>query len=376
MSETRKTIPVSQLQRAALNSAQTSPAAAATSSVITGQISTALKKGPTGGGGSNLGEQSTPRAVRKQANPVKQTVLATSSIAAKISTPLSANMGPRPSKYINPPPPPLIPTVPAVTHAVTATKQIQTNNSNTVGRNVFQLSTTVSPKTNTATATNGTTTIHGPQKPKGETTTTITTTTLKKPTTTTTITATVKPEIDSPLTQTASSESSSDDSSSDSSGSSDESEVEEIQKKKDPDFATSVTPVIDSEIPGPSSGTAKRGRGRPRLSVVTPRPAKQPKLGNQRAKSTPRKKSERVPKPPVIFSPDTARGVRPGVKRRGRGCGGCPGCRREDCGKCNYCKDKTKFGGPGKKKQRCSMRTCLNFVSTATHLFNPQITTD
>ena len=51
------------------------------------------------------------------------------------------------------------------------------------------------------------------------------------------------------------------------------------------------------------------------------------------------------------------------AKRRGRGCGGCPSCLRDDCGICRYCKDKPKFGGLGKKKQRCALRICSNFVS-------------
>ena len=52
----------------------------------------------------------------------------------------------------------------------------------------------------------------------------------------------------------------------------------------------------------------------------------------------------------------------PVIKRkRGARCGNCPGCVREDCGKCDFCKDKPKFGGPGKKKQRCKLRTCSNF---------------
>ncbi len=33
---------------------------------------------------------------------------------------------------------------------------------------------------------------------------------------------------------------------------------------------------------------------------------------------------------------------------------------RDDCGKCVFCKDKVKFGGPGKKKQRCLLRSCVN----------------
>jgi len=48
-------------------------------------------------------------------------------------------------------------------------------------------------------------------------------------------------------------------------------------------------------------------------------------------------------------------------KLRGTRCGRCEGCKRDDCAKCVFCKDKPKFGGPGKKKQRCKMRICTNF---------------
>ena len=157
----------------------------------------------------------------------------------------------------------------------------------------------------------------------------------------------------------SSSDSSSDDSSSDSSGSSgDESDNKEEK---------SVVPVkVDSAVPGPS-GVARRGRprGRPRLGTSTPRTSKQAiaTIKDQKARTTPRKRSGRIPKPAVVFSPDIAGGKAALPKRRGRGCGGCPGCLQEDCGKCNYCKDKTKFGGPGRKKQRCALRVCANFVS-------------
>ena len=30
-----------------------------------------------------------------------------------------------------------------------------------------------------------------------------------------------------------------------------------------------------------------------------------------------------------------------------------------DCGECKFCLDKRKFGGPGKLKKRCELRTCL-----------------
>ena len=40
-------------------------------------------------------------------------------------------------------------------------------------------------------------------------------------------------------------------------------------------------------------------------------------------------------------------------------CGSCQGCRTlTDCGKCTMCRDKTKFGGPGVKKQKCELRWC------------------
>ena len=45
-------------------------------------------------------------------------------------------------------------------------------------------------------------------------------------------------------------------------------------------------------------------------------------------------------------------------------CGHCENCLlQRDCGKCKMCLDKKKFGGPGKKKQRCIMRKCKNIKS-------------
>ena len=41
---------------------------------------------------------------------------------------------------------------------------------------------------------------------------------------------------------------------------------------------------------------------------------------------------------------------------RMRRCGNCRGCRIEDCGKCSACKDKPKFGGPGRLKQVCMLK--------------------
>lgn len=43
---------------------------------------------------------------------------------------------------------------------------------------------------------------------------------------------------------------------------------------------------------------------------------------------------------------------------RKRRCQQCHGCLAQDCGNCNNCKDKPKFGGPGRKKQCCIKRKC------------------
>ncbi len=39
-------------------------------------------------------------------------------------------------------------------------------------------------------------------------------------------------------------------------------------------------------------------------------------------------------------------------------CGICDGCTAIDCGECNFCQDKPKFGGTGVLKQCCVHRKC------------------
>ena len=45
-------------------------------------------------------------------------------------------------------------------------------------------------------------------------------------------------------------------------------------------------------------------------------------------------------------------------RKRRKACGKCANCNRDDCGECKNCLDKTKFGGPNVKKQRCVKRVC------------------
>ena len=53
------------------------------------------------------------------------------------------------------------------------------------------------------------------------------------------------------------------------------------------------------------------------------------------------------------------------IRARKRRCMECAGCKREDCGSCINCKDMKKFGGQGKKKQKCINRVCTEMMAKA-----------
>lgn len=46
-------------------------------------------------------------------------------------------------------------------------------------------------------------------------------------------------------------------------------------------------------------------------------------------------------------------------RRRRTRCKKCEACKQADCSMCSFCKDMVKFGGPGRAKQTCVMRQCL-----------------
>ena len=57
-------------------------------------------------------------------------------------------------------------------------------------------------------------------------------------------------------------------------------------------------------------------------------------------------------RPPITKKPHPP--LPGGVRKRGVRCMQCEAClRAEDCGRCEFCRDKKKFGGPNIKKQAC-----------------------
>ena len=55
-----------------------------------------------------------------------------------------------------------------------------------------------------------------------------------------------------------------------------------------------------------------------------------------------------------------------GEGRRTRRCGECTACLAPECGTCEICLDKPKFGGPGNKRRSCIRRKCMAPATTVT----------
>lgn len=74
-----------------------------------------------------------------------------------------------------------------------------------------------------------------------------------------------------------------------------------------------------------------------------------------------------APSPPaefIYYCVDDNDELQPYTNRRqNRKCGTCEAClRRMDCGHCDFCCDKPKFGGSNQKRQKCRWRQCLQFA--------------
>ncbi|KAM9677005.1 methyl-CpG-binding domain protein 1 isoform 3-T3 [Dama dama] len=84
------------------------------------------------------------------------------------------------------------------------------------------------------------------------------------------------------------------------------------------------------------------------------------------SKVVPRRRPPRAqsPPPPPPPQPPESPELQPYTNRRqNRKCGACAAClRRMDCGHCDFCCDKPKFGGSNQKRQKCRWRQCLQFA--------------
>nr|XP_020653263.1 methyl-CpG-binding domain protein 1 isoform X5 [Pogona vitticeps] len=75
------------------------------------------------------------------------------------------------------------------------------------------------------------------------------------------------------------------------------------------------------------------------------------------------KERKMVGHPPKHPSAKLKKSVHASKSRQNRKCGECEACLlKTDCGRCDFCCDKPKFGGQNLKRQKCRWRQCLQFA--------------
>ncbi|XP_045705858.1 methyl-CpG-binding domain protein 1 isoform X5 [Phyllostomus hastatus] len=104
----------------------------------------------------------------------------------------------------------------------------------------------------------------------------------------------------------------------------------------------------------------KTSRRRPRTQPLPPLPPPQPP---ESPELRPRALGPSPPAEFIYYCVDEDE-LQPYTNRRqNRKCGACAAClRRMDCGHCDFCCDKPKFGGSNQKRQKCRWRQCLQFA--------------
>ncbi|XP_017781389.1 PREDICTED: jmjC domain-containing histone demethylation protein 1-like [Nicrophorus vespilloides] len=100
--------------------------------------------------------------------------------------------------------------------------------------------------------------------------------------------------------------------------------------------------------------------GRPILTVAEEQEnkMKQPLIKSMQ-KTPPTFKGPAKPSTPKTPKGPPGANDKGGPRRRRTRCKKCEACQRNDCGECSFCLDMVKFGGPGRAKQTCNMRQCL-----------------
>ncbi|XP_049553826.1 methyl-CpG-binding domain protein 1 isoform X44 [Orcinus orca] len=110
----------------------------------------------------------------------------------------------------------------------------------------------------------------------------------------------------------------------------------------------------------------QRCQRRPPLAVAPPAGKHGHRRGGCDSKVAPRRRPPRTQPLPALppSQPPESPELQPYTNRRqNRKCGACAAClRRMDCGHCDFCCDKPKFGGSNQKRQKCRWRQCLQFA--------------
>ncbi|XP_058413110.1 methyl-CpG-binding domain protein 1 isoform X37 [Diceros bicornis minor] len=109
----------------------------------------------------------------------------------------------------------------------------------------------------------------------------------------------------------------------------------------------------------------QRCQRRPPLAVAPPAGKHGRRRGGCDSKMAAKRRPQTQPLPPPPPSqPQESPELQPYTNRRqNRKCGACAAClRRMDCGHCDFCCDKPKFGGSNQKRQKCRWRQCLQFA--------------
>nr|XP_021496447.1 methyl-CpG-binding domain protein 1 isoform X6 [Meriones unguiculatus] len=98
--------------------------------------------------------------------------------------------------------------------------------------------------------------------------------------------------------------------------------------------------------------------------VVSPAGKRDRKKKSSKVATQHHSRARAQPLPPLPASQHPERTELPDTNhRQNRKCGACAAClRRMDCGHCDFCCDKPKFGGSNQKRQKCRWRQCLQFA--------------
>ena len=120
-------------------------------------------------------------------------------------------------------------------------------------------------------------------------------------------------------------------------------DVNTLNNSEDISEDVSNTPGDDSQI-------------QERLTEVVDEDSEKTEDANEPARVKEPESCSSVSVPPQSAS----RNITSKVRKRRLACGHCDPCTIEDCGNCSNCLDKPKFGGLGKKKQKCMLRKCQN----------------